>query len=421
MKPDSSASTITLLRRFLTKAGCRIDIVTIRNIYDKHPLPHSIRSLSDTLDALSIPNMVCNISVAQLFEAPAPSIVFLKKSNELFYIFNGINKDNTVELHSATDTLKISIAEFCKNWDGDILFAEKGENSKNVPILNYAFRQVFWFVSQSALCWIAGLFIAIILWNIFFNGSVSANNYEKAAYILNLLGLAVSTIIIIKTYWNGSLLQSLCLVKNHDRCKDTFNSKGAFLFGLLPLGIMAWTYFFTTIIWGIFISDAPISVLLFCSFLSLGFVIYSVIWQWIKREICIWCTILDVLLVLAFLLLVTGGHQLLQNLKIYPDLLMWGVLYILVFLSVYKICALLPAAIQNKRLRGKHEILLSANELLPYMLSFLPVVLTPEFNTIHPISNGLKDFEYRITVVMNPLCSHCGKLQRSFQSSKIVA
>ena len=74
---------------------------------------------------------------------------------------------------------------------------------------------------------------------------------------------------------------------------------------------------------------------------------------------------------------------------------------------------LLTVTIQRNQLRGKHETLLSTNEFLPYILSIMPVVLTPEFNTIHPISNGLKDFEYRITVVMNPLCSHCGKVHES--------
>ena len=334
MKPDSSASTIKLLRRFLSKAGCRIDIVTISNIYNKHPLPHSIRSFSDTLDALNIPNMVCNIQVAQLSEVPTPSIVFLKKSKELFYIFNGIDEDNKVELQSAANTFTVSKGDFSKSWDGDILLAEKGVNSKHVSILNYTFRQAFGFILQSAPWWIAGLFIVILLWNIFFNSSVSINNHEKAAYVVNLLGLAVSTIIIIKTYWKGSLLQSLCLVKNLDRCKNAFTSKGALLFGLLPLGIMAWTYFFTTTIWGIFISYTPISVLLFCSFLSLGFVIYSVLWQWLKRKICLWCTILDILLVLAFLLLVTGGSPLFQNLKIYPDLLV-GEYYISLFFFLF--------------------------------------------------------------------------------------
>lgn len=55
-------TTMKLLRQFLKNKGCLIDLVTIQHIYEKHPLPHIILALSDTLDALQIPNMVCRIS-----------------------------------------------------------------------------------------------------------------------------------------------------------------------------------------------------------------------------------------------------------------------------------------------------------------------------------------------------------------------
>lgn len=40
----------SFLHYFLRRAGIRIDLLRLRAVYDRHPLPHSIRSLSDTLD-----------------------------------------------------------------------------------------------------------------------------------------------------------------------------------------------------------------------------------------------------------------------------------------------------------------------------------------------------------------------------------
>ncbi len=63
-----------LLHRFFRKAGIRIDLLKIQKVYSRHPLPHSLRSLSDTLDALHVSNMVCRLEFGQLFEIEGPFI-----------------------------------------------------------------------------------------------------------------------------------------------------------------------------------------------------------------------------------------------------------------------------------------------------------------------------------------------------------
>lgn len=407
---NSSTIITMLLKRFLKEKGCRVDIITIQNIYGKHPLPHSIRALSDTLDALHISNMVCRISPAQLNEVPTPAIVFLRESKDLFYIFAGLNEENKLILKSSTHTLIICIDEFCKSWEGDILMIEEEEKNKNTSLFVYAFRQIFWFISQSAGWWIGGIFLLIILWSIFFNSVLSPDIYEKIVYSINLLGLGISTLILIKTYWNTSLLQNVCVVKNIDRCKNIFHAKGALLLGLLPLGILAWAYFFTMIVWGLYLTKNPLPVWLLYSSLSLGFVLYSFIWQLQKSKICLWCLIINVLLVLEFIILAYRGTPLLYGFNYYPDLLVWGMLYFFVFLFVCKTCMLFTSMIQRNKLIEKNERLLAVNGILPYLLSISPVILTSDFDKVFSINNGLKDFEYRITVIMNPVCDYCGRV-----------
>lgn len=418
MMLNNYITPIKLLRKFLNKSGYCIDMVTIQHIYQQHPLPHSIRALSDTLDTLHIPNMVCRISPAQLEQVPTPAIVFLRESKDLFYIFDGIEKGNKVVLQSTTNTRIIDLKEFYKSWQGDVLLADAKRDRKRTFKLIDAFREIFWFISQSAIWWIAGFFSTIILWNLFFNRSLSLTLYEKAAYIINLLGLVTSTFIIIKTYWNTSLLQNVCISKSIGKCEDIFQANGAFLFGLLPLGVLAWAYFFTMIIWGVFMTRNLLPTWLLYSSLSLGFVIYSIIWQWLQSKVCLWCLILDSLLVLNFTILVHGGNSWIRRLNFYPDVLTWGILYLLVFLSAYKVCALLKATIQRNKLIEKNERLLATNEILPYLLSNSPVILTLDFNKVYAISNGVENFEYCITAIINPACSHCGKAHEMISKVK---
>ena len=68
--------TYQLIFEFLHKLKIQIDLLTIQNRYNSHPLPHSIRSISDTLDKLNIQNMVCQVPNEYIESIPIPSIVF---------------------------------------------------------------------------------------------------------------------------------------------------------------------------------------------------------------------------------------------------------------------------------------------------------------------------------------------------------
>ena len=80
-----------IIHKYLLQQDIRISTMRIDDLYSKHPLPHSIRSISDTLDALYIPNMVCQLNLHQLFEIEGPFIVVFGKSEYPFFIVKGID------------------------------------------------------------------------------------------------------------------------------------------------------------------------------------------------------------------------------------------------------------------------------------------------------------------------------------------
>ena len=73
-----------IIHNYLSLQGIRINSTRIKNLYIEHPMPHSIRSISDTLDALHIPNRVCNLEFSQLCEIDGAFIVVLGKSEYPF-------------------------------------------------------------------------------------------------------------------------------------------------------------------------------------------------------------------------------------------------------------------------------------------------------------------------------------------------
>ena len=70
----------------------RIDLLRIREAYADHPLPRSIRSLSDTLDELHVPNMVCRLEFGQLFEIEGPFVVKAGEEEYPFFLVESLDR-----------------------------------------------------------------------------------------------------------------------------------------------------------------------------------------------------------------------------------------------------------------------------------------------------------------------------------------
>ena len=114
-----------LLHSFLCALGIRIDLLHIREVYDKHPLPHSFRALSDTLDGLHVENVVCRLEFNQLFEIESPFIVAMGNSEYPFYLVEGFDTDKVSVLLRTVFGYKIvqTFDQFQREWDGTVLIA----------------------------------------------------------------------------------------------------------------------------------------------------------------------------------------------------------------------------------------------------------------------------------------------------------
>lgn len=147
----------SFLHYFLRRAGIRIDLLRLRAVYDRHPLPHSIRSLSDTLDELCIPNMICRLEFDQLSELDGPFLVVSGNAEYPFQLVERLDPETrTVRLRTADNRLiDETFDRFRSAWDGSVLTIDRGEAPAGRLRPGYLVRQLLAFVDRTWGWWLA--------------------------------------------------------------------------------------------------------------------------------------------------------------------------------------------------------------------------------------------------------------------------
>ncbi|MDE5708248.1 MAG: hypothetical protein K2G66_02325, partial [Alistipes sp.] len=132
----------SFLHLFLRRAGIRIDELRIRASYERHPMPHSIRALSDTLDRLHVPTRVCRPTFGQLPEFERPFIVTAGTDEYPFFSVEKLNvPESTVTVRSVSGhRSELSFERFQALWTGTVLTAKRDEAIQENPVV-YFFRQ----------------------------------------------------------------------------------------------------------------------------------------------------------------------------------------------------------------------------------------------------------------------------------------
>lgn len=154
----------SFLHYFLRRAGIRIDLLRLRAVYDRHPLPHSIRSLSDTLDELCIPNMICRLEFDQLFELDGPFLVVSGNAEYPFQLVERLDPETrTVHLRTADNRLiDETFDRFRSAWDGSVLTIDRGEAPAGRLRPGYLVRQLLAFVDRTWGWWLAVSVVCLV-------------------------------------------------------------------------------------------------------------------------------------------------------------------------------------------------------------------------------------------------------------------
>lgn len=356
---------------FLHRLGLRLDLLRIGEIYSRHPLPHSIRSLSDTLDELQVENMVCRLEFGQLSEIEGPFIAVAGRDEYPFCLVERFDTDNqSVRLRTASgQKAELTFEQFRAVWDGTVLMAEKGEQTHEDSWLVYWVKQSLAFIDRTSNYWVAGLTAALL-------GIVVLHSPEPSdlRYLIKAAGVVISLLVIVKATFAPHLAQRFCQLGKHTDCNEVFRSAGAKLFGWVSLGELSLAYFAASLLWGLLLAVKPAAVFPALDVLALFFVIYSLVWQLATGRWCPLCLAIDGVLVGDFLteILVWNDFGNVRCLDFYPDLLTCGLSFAIGVLAIRLIVRLAEKKRLIPQLQFKQERLLGSPELFWTLLAQQP-------------------------------------------------
>lgn len=117
-----NALFLKTLHRYLNLVGVRTPLIDIDRIYSSHPLPDSLRAVSDTLDALGIKNEAYIIPLNELSNLQIPALLFFEKYTPSIGIFEGVDGEGKVTMwQSGQGVVTIDKDDLTTYWNGVVL------------------------------------------------------------------------------------------------------------------------------------------------------------------------------------------------------------------------------------------------------------------------------------------------------------
>ncbi len=400
----------SLIHSLLRKLDIRISLLRIREAYARHALPHSVRALSDTLDALRVPNMVCQLEFEQLFKIGGPFLVKAGEAEYPFLLVERLDRERqTIALRTAANRcVELPFDAFRAVWDGTVLLAEKGDETVEEPWTLYRVRQGLDALDRRWGRWLAGLLVVVAA-----VAALRAPELGDLRYLVKAAGFALSLVVVAKASFDPHLAQGFCRLGRRSDCNEVFRAAGAKLFGWVSLGELSAVYFAASILWGLFVAADPGALFPWLDSLALSAVVYSLVWQMRHGRWCPLCLAIDAVLVADAALEAALGAswQPVPDATSAVDALLFGLLFGAGVLALRRVVVMAERVRETDRLKYKHERLLSDSALFWQLLERQPKAAA-ESSSCMPISN-YAEAEHTLTVVMNPSCPKCAKVHRA--------
>lgn len=402
----------TLLNRYLRRIGVRIDGLTLLGRLDEHPMPGSLRSVSDVLTDLGLDCTTVRLTAEELAEIPPPYLVTLRtEEDSLSMVERYDNRQVTLRTGHGKKT-QLHTATFLALWEGIVFGAETDGAVRRAPQTQYRFRQALFFLERNL--YTLFLFGAVLLLCI---GSSAFIHSAQLALLAGLkaLGMLVAGAILYKTHFAPTAMSSICQAGKRVDCNAVLNSKAATVGGWVSLGELAFAYFFSTLI-GCMLPGA-VTVLAMGSAAAAGFMLYSIVWQLSKKKMCSLCMAVD--LIIAGELAVTFlWPNALTSVGLLPHFLLLALLFSTI-LSGTMICRKLFGSVRKEEaLQRKNDRLLAASALFDTLLTASDTI--PDASEYEPMRSPERS-GHILTVIMNPSCPKCGKLHRELMRMEDMA
>jgi uncharacterized membrane protein len=364
-------------------------------LFLSHPNYPSIFAITDSLNTLSVENIVIKVPKEQLHELPD---YFLAVFNQDLVLVHKTEHSITIE----TDKRKkstLTIDEFSKDWSGVVLAVEPNESpveeklKENPKGLKYGI-----------------LFLALIVLSSFYNHYKIS---DCVFLITSLLGLLISVFIVQEKFGvNNEMISKLCNINPNTSCESVIKSDNVemnkwFGFSDLPL------VFFVTAVLSILIQPVNSNFIGFLSLLSVPVIIYSI---WIQKfQIKKWCMLC---LAISFLMIVQGLVWAYESEFVINFTLANFFQYLFSLILVLSFWFTIKPVIEDKLKAEKSVQNLTKFRRNYVLFNYLSkeIIALEGFNKLEGLHFGNTNAAVKLSIIISPSCGHCHKaFEESFE------
>lgn len=400
----------TLLSRILDELEVPYTTNYVDNLYNEHPYRYTLYGIQQMLSRYNIKTTTVRLKDKEyLSKIDTP---FLAEAYDDIVIVKRIAKSREIVYDWYGQEMSSNFDDFEKESTGVIMQIFPDESSKEP---NYRIHKRTENIGKAEyLC--MGVFFLLLLSMIGLDLGNSGSTISIAFVLTNMIGAAISYLIIRKTLnYDSVLADKICQMSKVATCNDVLQSKAAKLFNRYGWGEIGFGYFAISAV-SAFVRPNLTHVLSIYSILGMLFPFWSLWYQKFKAKH--WCPLCLCTLVVLAIQGIIGCYSL-SNRSIHIDtetiqgLIMVGVAYALSIMAICKFVDLLRS--KNEAMQMKYKL-----AQIKYKPTIISALLSKEKsfdcseNTSH-IVFGNKDANYKLTIMSNPYCQPCAEMHKYLQ------
>jgi hypothetical protein len=401
---EKDHNIIFVCNKLLKKLNIKVSLVTIRKDFDVHPEFPGLLAISDCLVKWGIENSAFKISKENLkFEDLSyPLIAHLTEKGGHFILLESGDQNYMTFSDENHNRQRITKVDFLKRWSGVLLYANSNGNGGEKK---YYQNQLLYLLGLLRFP-TAMLLTATILTYLVLKSPVSL--YHILMFSAKFAGMVVSMILLNSTInSNNPLMRNLCGQGDNSDCNTILRSEASKITSWLSWSEVGFIYFSATLIY--LVLNPINSVLFWYNILALPYTVYSIFYQYAKKNWCILCCSVQVLLWIEFLLNATLIHEGWNQFALI-DLIKSTVIFFIPIMIWTYLKPLLVAAAQLKPANQQLKKFKYNRDLFMQMLTDQPRYAI-DMN-LSPVVLGNEDAQNIITVVSNPFCRPCADVHR---------
>lgn len=380
-------------------------------IYQKHPYKYTLYGLSKLLALYKIDNDCVRLEdKSTIHELPPP---FLANLADDFVIVKSIDHGK-ISYDWYGHDIVMSEPDFIQGWSGVVLLAYPNKHSIE-PDYNKHKKEELERKGIIALIWIT--FLTLFLCSFLIRDNINFTDLLLSVFeaATNLGGLYITYLLLLKQlHIDSSVADRICNSMKKSSCNNVLESNASKLLGRFGWSEVGTAYFSVNLC-ALALSPQSLPYLMFFSFGSLFYVVWSIWYQHFKAHT--WCP-LCLIIQGIFVLQATGYAITYLFTSIAAE---FQILYCILLLSGYALVLftlnlLLPTFVSEQKMR---QLTFNFNNLKAQEKVFNAIQSDQKIFPTENVSSlifGPEDACMTITVFSNPYCNPCAAMHKRLEA-----